>query len=592
MRIYIVIIMLALPQDMIFNVASLSIYEEVANFLSDNGFRYVSIMGVTCCSYQGISKNLLKKGETFLRFHQALKYPEERYNFHVDAEVLLMRSIGEVNMDLLLELTHKKVQRTVVVVERPSSESMMPVFRQKLQALKTNSFFYLAMVYQSTTIWYQVITLKSGYSLDEVKFVPNSYQVKEDFDLQGLAIKSISLTWAPYLTVGGCNEQGINCAVNDGYLGDYMDILADQFNFTFTSDKEPNGDWGIMPKSGPFNLSGDWGGVMGNVVTGKYDVSISAWDWNLERSNVVQYVLVTKNNKILVWEPKNPKIDFGIFLRPITSESWVAILVTTCLTLSLIAFTTIYIPSAESSDGRKLMIISIQYFFIFINAYYGGALTMFFTSSVRIPLETLRVTLQAHPDWKLKFMAGGEIYFAVPALQGDPDYAAYWNYAQSNPEEASFHGIKDGLDDLKQEQNVILLDESMLKGYLKNNPAHQQRLEVYWSSDSVSSGLIFPLNSPLASVFRSGAVKIRERGVQDILTEKWAGKDINQDLAASTMVLGAGHMILIFAIMLVFYLVCLLVFMVEVTQSAVVKGRLERPSKCLENRPRRDQIRC
>ena len=132
----------------------------------------------------------------------------------------------------------------------------------------------------------------------------------------------------------------------------------------------------------------------------------------------------------------------------------------------------------------------------------------------------------------------------------------------------------------------------MLKGYLKNNPAHQQRLEVYWSSDSVSSGLIFPLNSPLASVFRSGAVKIRERGVQDILTEKWAGKDINQDLAASTMVLGAGHMILIFAIMLVFYLVCLLVFMVEVTQSAVVKGRLERPSKCLENRPRRDQIRC
>ena len=584
MRIHILITMLASAQGMM--CASSNIFQEVANFLSDNGLKYVSIKGKTCCHYRGLSKAIVERGATFLRFFNSLDYSEEQYSVHVDAELLLINSLEEVSLDLLSDLTRKKVQRTVIVVQNTSKEGQMLALRQKLQALNRNTLFYLVMVDQSCTRWYQVITLKSGYVLDDMKFVSNSYQIKEDFDLQGLSIKSISLTWAPYLTVEGCNEQGINCAVNDGYLIDYINILADQFNFTFSSDKEPNGDWGIMPQSGPFNLSGEWGGVMGNVVRGKYDTSISAWDWNLERSNVVQFVLVTKNNRILVWEPKNPEIDFGVFIRPITADSWVAIILTTCFTLSLIAFTSVCIPSiAENSDGRKLMIISIQYFFIFINAYYGGALTMFFTSSIRIPLDTLRDTLQAHPDWRLKFMAGGEIYFAVPALQGDPDYVAYWNYVQSNPEEASFPVIKDGLDELRQGQIVVLLDESMLKGYLKNNPTHQQTLEVFWSSQSVSAGLIFPLNSPLVPIFRSGAEKIRERGVQDILTEKWAGKDINQDLTASTMVLGSGHMILIFAIMLAFYVACLLVFMIEVTQSAVV----ERLSKHLENGQRRDQ---
>ena len=591
MRIHVMITIMALTQEVM--SVSASMFQDVANFLSDNGLKYVSIKGRTCCHYRGLLKAIVERQYTFLRFYKSYEYPEERYNyFHVDAELLLMNSIEEISSELLLNVASKKVQRTVIVVQNPSNESQMSYLKQNLQAQNTNSFFYLVINYQSSTRWYQVISLESGYSLNDLEFASNSYHVKEQFDLQGLSIKSISLTWAPYLTIERCNEQGSDCAVNDGYLMDYMNILANRFNFTFTSDKEPNGDWGILPQSGPFNLSGQWDGVMGNVLNGKYDVSISPWDWNLERNNVVQFVLVTKNRKVLVWEPKNADIDFEVFIRPITLDSWLAIVLTTCFALSLIAFISIGIPSiAENSDGRKLMIISIQYFFIFINAYYGGALTMFFSSSIRIPLETLRDTLQAHPDWELKFMAGSEINFVVPALQGDPDYVAYWNYAQSNHEIATFLGIKDGLDELMQDQTIIFLDESMLKGYLMNNPSHHQKLEVYWRSESVSSGLIFPLNSPLVPIFWSGAEIVRERGIQDILIAKWTGKDIDQELASATMVLGSGQMILIFVIMLIFYVVCLFLFMIEVAQSAVVKFRHRESFKSLEKRSRRGQRR-
>ena len=29
-----------------------------------------------------------------------------------------------------------------------------------------------------------------------------------------------------------------------------------------------DGDWGMIPKAGPYNMSGEWGGVMGDVING------------------------------------------------------------------------------------------------------------------------------------------------------------------------------------------------------------------------------------------------------------------------------------------------------------------------------------
>ena len=561
--------MLPLIHEMICNGVSRDVDDEVAMFLADNGLKYVNLVGFTSSRCQDIAK----KGETFLRFLDASQYLEMGYNFHMDADVILIGSIEEVNLDLIMALTKDKIQRTLIVVQQQSSESKMSVFRQALQNMKMNSIFYLLIFHPTDTVWYQAITLKSGYALEELEFAPNSYLLKESFNMQGLKIRSISETWEPYLTIEGCNEDGINCSVHEGYIADFVNILAERFNFTYSSEKEPNGNWGILPKSGPFNLSGEWDGVLGNVVNGKYDLSMSSWDWILERQNVLQFVLVSKTQKILVWEPKNPEIDFGIFIRPITSDSWLAIFITICVTLLCIAFVSICHPSiSENSDGRKLMVISIQYFFIFINAYYGGALTMFFTSSVRIPFETLRDTLQAHPEWKLKYLSGDEVSFVTPAVQGDQDYVTYWNYAQANLEEASFPEIKEGLAELKKGQTIIFLREGMLKGYLKKNPTHQQKLQVFWRSKAEFGGMIFPLNSPLTPIFRKGAAILRENGIQDILAEKWEGKAIGQDLTVSTMVLGSGHMALVFVIMVVFYFVCFVLFLAEVSHSLLAKA--------------------
>ena len=76
-----------------------------------------------------------------------------------------------------------------------------------------------------------------------------------------------------------------------------------------------NNDWGTSPKSGPYNLSGTWGGVMGDVITKKYDLSLSGWVWNTARYPLAQFVPINKKTDVCAWTPKNPETDYGLFTR-------------------------------------------------------------------------------------------------------------------------------------------------------------------------------------------------------------------------------------------------------------------------------------
>ena len=71
-------------------------------------------------------------------------------------------------------------------------------------------------------------------------------------------------------------------------------------NFTIVSDRDPNGDWGVAPKSGPFNINGTWGGVMGAVVNGDYDFSMSIWASTVDRESLLEMAPIMRRQYILV----------------------------------------------------------------------------------------------------------------------------------------------------------------------------------------------------------------------------------------------------------------------------------------------------
>ena len=51
------------------------------------------------------------------------------------------------------------------------------------------------------------------------------------------------------------------------------------------------------------------------------------------------------------------------------------------------------------------------------HCYTSGALTMFFTSDVALPFESLRDVLQKIPDWKLLSVKGLDAIYEIPASQ-------------------------------------------------------------------------------------------------------------------------------------------------------------------------------
>jgi hypothetical protein len=61
----------------------------------------------------------------------------------------------------------------------------------------------------------------------------------------------------------------------------------------------------------------------------------------------------------------------------------------------------------------------------------------------------------------------------------------------------------------------------------------------------------FPFNSPLKNMFGKAVMQDRESGVHGNLVNKWMGADINNAEMDGKAELGAGHLILVFVVMMV-----------------------------------------
>jgi hypothetical protein len=132
----------------------------------------------------------------------------------------------------------------------------------------------------------------------------------------------------------------------------------------------------------PYNLSGEWGKVMGNVINAKYDPSLGEWNWWIERYELLSFVNIITDQSILLWTPMDRQIDFGLYLRPFTDHSWIAIIIMTTMATMGIFVAHYVIPCTIDTNVQRVMVTTLWYFFVLLNAFYGGAMTMFFANAI------------------------------------------------------------------------------------------------------------------------------------------------------------------------------------------------------------------
>jgi len=114
-------------------------------------------------------------------------------------------------------------------------------------------------------------------------------------------------------------------------------------------------------------------------------------------------------------------LDLTLFMRPFTKHSWTAILILsifTAFSLLLVPYLNRLFPflsSKENLTSTRIAVISIWLFFVLVNAYYGGALTMFFSTPPDPPFTTIEEGLES-PDWDLILQTGSGMKIEIEVL--------------------------------------------------------------------------------------------------------------------------------------------------------------------------------
>ena len=561
-------------------VRSDQLYTDLAKFCSHNGMDFVSL---TTTDQQSLLENKAQKAyKTFQKYGlrvRSLSYDKlyGELNFHLDslilfsdAHVLSKQNIFQMHLE---HIGKHKIRKTILLFVDHFDSNQESELNDALNNLVIGNAWFTVLYqnHSNVTKYQNVFSLSNNTKtlVQDIKLTKTN-QMVENYDLEGLKVYSNSLSWAPYFKISNCKNMHNSDFAKDcemsGYLNDILNAMGNIVNFTWTSHVPTDGSWGTMDENGVWVT-----GPMGTVINGEYHMTISSWSWSFERNSLMDFVSVGGNEFFaLALTPQAAELDFGLFIRPFQDEAWLLILASIMMIVITIVVPYSLLSYYEQTESFKLASLFSWLFFLLINAYYGGALTMFFIGEITLPFNSIEDVMRSYPDWNLKYRVGNDIFWKVKAKAGDPLYSEFWERVPSNQEEYTFQNLEEGLNLIKNERSVIHIGEGDLKSFFKNNPFHQQNLKVFAKSQPQPAGIVVELNSPLTPILRAASTALAEAGIKDALIEEWEGVSIPQNTEVETMVLTNGQTILIFLVILMSFGCSILILFCEIKYKIIM----------------------
>ena len=564
------------------------IYTDLANFCLNNGMVYLSL---TSTDEQSLLQNKAQKAyEAFHRHGLRVRrlsydklYPE--LNFDLDTLILLTDTniLSEPNKFQmhLEEIRNHKVRKTILLFVDHFDSNQESKLRDSLNNLVIGNAWF-SLMYQNhsnLTKYCNILSLQNNTKtlVQDIEFT-ESNQIVEKHDLEGLELISNTLSWKPYMEISNCKDLhndniGKNCKIS-GYLNDAMNLMGNIANFTWTSHRPTDDSWGIMDENGVYTT-----GPMASVAQGEYHLSICYWKWTFQRHGAVDFFSIGDRELVLALTPQPAALDFGLFVRPFHIEAWYLVFGGLLLIVITIIVPYTFLSYYEHTESFKLASLFSWLFFLLINAYYGGALTMFFVGESTLPFNSIEDVMRSYPDWNLKFKDGNDINFKPKADAGDPLYSEFWERVTRKREAHTFQSLEEGLSLIKNERTVIHIAEGALKQYFKDNPYHQQKMKVFSRMPPKAGAIIVTPNSPLKPILQAAFNSLTEAGIKDALLAEWEGSSIPQNDEVETMVLTNGQMILVFLVILFFFGCSILILFGEISYKFFADNKKTRAQK-------------
>ncbi len=532
---------------------NINFFREIARFCKQNGFHYISVVGSnSTASIKSSRLSLLKSLQNESLFTRSFEMESpalsDNLEYWTDSLILHLdlKSINDID-NILSLATLLQVKKTMIVFEDPPPVNDR--LKSSLDKFQKNALIYLAY----PSVIKQIITLTNTPNAIVTDVILNSVGIVVDsYDLQGLELTCASLPWAPMFIMKDCDmTSGFGCS-QSGMLSDHMDAMCDNLNCTWDCRIDVDGNWGVAPASGPFNKSGVWNGVMGSIINDEAMMSVGTWAMTGNRFGLMDFVIIGTNRPYLAYTPGQKKSDWTLFLRPFNKDAW-----TTIALITVLAFLANIVPYAflgyyEDTEGYKINTLTTWLFFVGINAYYGGALTMFFAIEDGISFNTMDDVLRVYPDWNFILTLTNEVYFQQKVNDGDPLYVQLWDRVVQDPENTVYTRIEEGLAKIKADgQTAMHVEDVIILGFFKANPFFQQEVKLFAPSQPNYYSIIVNRGSPLKPILQSVSTKIAEGGAIERLANVWIGSKLPTVIGGEEKtVLNIGDTITIFLLIL------------------------------------------
>ena len=561
------------------------------DFLQANGKKNLNF--VTMDNEDLIVKEALRKlvraSKLTTKIRSRVLLPEDiktKHRFHEDTLILVTSSQSK-NWDEYVDIVAgTKIMSSLIICLGEYQRQIFDELCWSLQNKSKSSFFYWMGVEGQrleTIDWKEIISLKNTNKIIGVPIKFDSFgRVVFEKNLHGVHINCSTVSWAPYFELTGCKgENETNCK-GVGYLADIMNILGNRFNFTWSCDKEPNRFWGNNePISGPRNISGSWGGIMGNVINGSYHLCVGIWNHFEWRHSLLDFASMgTGSSYRIAYLPQSSYLDLWLFIRPFTSTSWIVLVTLVSFIISvkfLGRHLERYIHQRNGTHikfkGIKLIhVIGWLFFILIMNGFYDGALTMFFAQEIEVNFNS-ESDLLKDPDWKYNLKIS-EIHIILSrAESGDELYQKTYDLVKANPDEFYFETIAEGIERMKSGQIAIQLQETALRQFYKQNPSEPRPNSEISTSNDNTENFILTKNSPLTPIFAAGSMELYETGVMKILKEKWMGKKLESKVSdpLHTVVLDLGQMVMVFLLLGAAIILSIIILAIELFSNGVFK---------------------
>ncbi len=340
-------------------------------------------------------------------------------------------------------------------------------------------------------------------------------------------------------------------------------------------DQEVTGLWGVQPSQGSWtDPNATFEGITAGLVAQTYDLTYGpCWMWIWGRTFWFDFTPGVITHKLtLAFNFKEPRIDLTLLLRPFTVHSWIFVL----LSVVAVSFLLIFVKSKTSADGMasRIVVATGWLLFILTNAYFGGALTMFFSSEASLPFLSLEEGAEAFPTWTFLHKYGSDLvlldYHKSDGTVGLPKLL---NRVLKNSEKFIVNSEIDGLNRMSREKWTFMytstfpLVEAMNHGYYED-----LELKLFGEKQKLITQYMLAKNSPYKQMLTEGSRLMLESGLVDIIMLKWRGK-ISHASQDGLKALGGRHMALVFLAFALVYVVCLVILLCE-----CLTQRLERRS--------------